>query len=103
MSHLREHKFNLNFQDTENPLCSCSLESESAAIFSALPNFTDLRKCHMNELIKIDLCILTRNEKSLPKLLLYGDSRYGSKSIKSITLASINFIYSSKRFDGQLM
>ena len=37
MSHLREHKFNLNFQDTENPLCSCSLESESTAIFSALP------------------------------------------------------------------
>ena len=57
----------------------------------------------MNELIQIDSCILTRNEKSLTKLLLYGDSRYDSKTIKSITLTSINFIYSSKRFDGQLM
>ena len=28
-SHLREHKFNHNFEDCINPLCSCSLESES--------------------------------------------------------------------------
>ena len=26
LSHHREHKFNHNFQDTINPLCSCSLE-----------------------------------------------------------------------------
>ena len=29
LSHLREHKFNHNFQDTVNPLCFCSLELES--------------------------------------------------------------------------
>ena len=57
----------------------------------------------MNELIKTDSCILTLDEKSLMKLLLYGDNRYDSKTNKSIILASINFIYSSKRFDGQLM
>ena len=28
-SHLREHKFNHNFLDTLNPLCSCGLEIES--------------------------------------------------------------------------
>ena len=38
LSHLREHKFNHNFQDTINPLCSCTLESKSTAhFFSALP------------------------------------------------------------------
>ena len=62
----------------------------------------DLRKCLMNELIKIDLCILTLDDKSFMKLVLYGDGRYDSKANKSIILASINFIYSSKRFDGQL-
>ena len=36
-------------------------------------------------------------------MLLYGDGRYDSKTNKSIILVSINFIYSSKRFDGQLM
>ena len=62
----------------------------------------DLRKCLMNELIKIDSCILTLDDKSFMKLVLYGDGRYDSKTNKSIILASINFIYSSKCFDGQL-
>ena len=57
----------------------------------------------MNELIKIDLYILTLDEKSFTKLFLYGDHRYNNKTNKSIILVSINFIYSSKRFDGQLM
>ena len=33
LSYLREHKFNHNFQDTIDPLCSCSLESESTTHF----------------------------------------------------------------------
>ena len=105
LSHFREHKFNHNFQDTINPLCPCSLELESTThFFLRCQNFTDLlRKCLMNEFIKIDSCILTLDEKSLTKLLLYGDDRYDCKTNKSITLASINFIHSSKRFDGQLM
>ena len=54
----------------------------------------------MNEFNTIDLCILTLDEKSFTKLLLYGDSRYDSKINNSIILASINFIYSVKCFDG---
>ena len=57
----------------------------------------------MNELIKTDSCILTLDEKSFTKLLLYENGRYDSKTNKSIILASINLIYSSKRVDGQLM
>ena len=63
----------------------------------------DFRKCFMTEHIKIDSCILTLDEKSFTKLLLYGDGRYDSKTNKNLILASINFIYSSKRFDEQLM
>ena len=33
LSHLREHKFRHNFQNTINPLCSCSLEIESTSHF----------------------------------------------------------------------
>ena len=56
----------------------------------------------MNELIKTDSCILTVDEKSFMKMLLHGDVRYDKKTSKSM-LASINFIYSRKRVDGQLM
>ena len=57
----------------------------------------------MNQLIKIDSYIITLDEKSFRKLLLYGCGRHDSKTNKSIILASINSIYSSKCFDGQLM
>ena len=56
----------------------------------------------MNKLIKIVSCILILDEKSLTELLLYGDDRYDLKTNKRIVLTSINFIHSSKRFDGQL-
>ena len=71
--------------------------------FSALPKVNGLCKCLMNEFIEIDSCILTLDEQSFTKLFLYGDGRYDNKRMKSMILACINFIYSSKRFDGQFM
>ena len=82
-----------------NPLCSCILELESTThFFLRYQTFRDFRKCLMIELIKIDSCILTLDEKSFTKLLLYGDGICDSK-----ILASINVIFFAKRFDGQLM
>ena len=43
------------------------------------------------------------DEIFLTKLLLHGDSKYKNNVNKKILLASINFILSSKRFEGQLM
>ena len=81
LNHLREHKFNHNFQGTINPLCSCSLELESTThFFLRYQNFTDLRKYLMKKHIKIDSCIITLAEKSFTKLLLHGDGRYDSKT-----------------------
>ena len=58
----------------------------------------------MNEFFKTDdSCILTLDEKSFTKLLVYGDCRDDSKTNKRIILASIKLIYFSKRFDEQLM
>ena len=103
LSHYRENKFNHNFHDTINPLCSCSLESESICHFLLrCQDFTDLFKCLMNEIIKINSCILTLDEKSFTKLLVSGGGRYDStKTNTSIVLASIKLIYLS--FDAQLM
>ena len=100
---LEKHKFNYNFQDTINPLRSCSLESKPTNhFFMRCENFTDLRKCLMNEFIKIDSWILALGEDSFTKLLLYEDGRHDSETNK-IILASINFIYCGKCYDGQLI
>ena len=104
LNHLREHKLRHNFQDTINPLCSCSLEIESISYFF-LPcrNNITPRTNLMNELPKLDSNILNLDEISLTKLLLYGDSKYENNVNKKIILASINFILSAKRLEGQLM
>ena len=104
LSHLRERKFRHNFQDTINPLCSCSLEIESTShFFLRCQNFITPRTNLMNELCKLDSNILNLDEISLTKLLLYGDSKYENKVNKKVLLASINFVHSTMRFEGQLM
>ena len=104
LSHLREHKFSHNFQDTINPLCSCSIEIESNShILLRCQNFITPRTNLMNELRKLDSNILNLDEISLTKLLLYGDSKYENNANKKILLASMNFIPSTKQLEGQLM
>ena len=54
-SHLNEHKFNHNFKECVNPLCSCSLKVESVSHFLLHCHyFTDIRKTLFNELQSID-------------------------------------------------
>ena len=104
LSHLWKHKSNQDFQGTINPLCSCSLEAESTShFFLHYPNSRDLCKCLMREIIKIDSCTLGLDENSIRKLLLHEDGRYDNRTNISIISASITFICSSRRFDGQLM
>ena len=102
LNHPREHKFRHIFHDTINPLCSCSLEIESTShFFLRCQNFITPRTNLMNELRKLDSNILNLDEISLTKMLLYCDSKYENNVNKKI-LASINFILSTKRFEGQL-
>ena len=56
----------------------------------------------MNELRQLGSSILNLDE-TLTKLLLYGDSKFENKVNKKILLAFINFVLSTKRFEGQLM
>ena len=97
LSHLREHKSRHNFQNTINPLCSCSLEIEPTShFFLCCQYFITPRTNLMNEIGKLDSSILNLDEISLPKLLLYGGSKFENKVNKKILLASINFILSTK-------
>ena len=60
-SHLREHKLRHNFEDTLNPLCSCSIETETTLhFFPRCQFFNDIREILMNDFMNID--------RSLPSL-----------------------------------
>ena len=63
-SHLREHKFRHNFDDTVNPLCSYTLETENTKHFFLRYNFSART---MNELNKVSNAINSLNSTDLVK------------------------------------
>ena len=77
LSHLREHKFNHNFQNCINPLCGCGLDIESTShFFLHCPLFDDNRITLLSNLSKIDCNLIETNESSLTETLLFGDSLF---------------------------
>ena len=53
-SYISDHKFRHNFADSLNPLCSCSLETEST-LYLQFQNYTALLKAIVTELKNIDV------------------------------------------------
>ena len=100
-SHLNEHKFNHNFNDTINPLCSCSLDPESTTHYLLhCLLFSTQRKILLDSLHNIDETISNLTEINLVTLLLYGNSKLYSSDINTLILNStILYIKSSERFD----
>ena len=102
-SHLREHKFRHNFQDTINPLCPCNLESETTSHYLLRCTFFT---CHRKELFDslelIDPRLTRFNDEKLVTTLLFGDASYSLENNVSIILASIKFIVATDRFSNSL-
>ena len=104
LSHLREHKFRNNFNDTINPFCPCGTNSiESAEHFLLhCPNFSIYRCSLFDSLRQNEICILPYSSSYLVKILLFGNDKFNIKTNKNILTSVIDFIIQSKRFDGPL-
>ena len=88
-SHLNEHKFRHNLADTLNPLCSCSLETESTAhFFVRCQYYNNIRITLMNELNDIDNSITSRQPNKLLRIILYGDCKFKDDANKGILIAA---------------
>ena len=105
LSHLNEHKFRHSFHDTVNPLCSCSLETESVTHFLLHCHFYfNQRKTLFDSLLDIDESISSLSDSRLVNILLYGNnSLYTPISNTLIINCTICFLKSSGRFDIPLM
>ena len=80
LSHLRENKFNHNFQNCINPLCSCGMDIESTFHFSLhCPLFDDKKITLLSTLNKTDCKLIEANESSLTEMLLFGNSLFDMK------------------------
>ena len=75
-SHLNEHKFKNNFQDTLNPLCTCGCDVENICHFLLhCPNFLSERNTPLNKITNIDSNILNQADATITKTLLFGNSK----------------------------
>ena len=63
LSHLREHKFRHNFQDTLNPICSCGDDIETTIHYLLhCPNYLDERRTLLDNLQSIGENIHDKND-----------------------------------------
>ena len=73
ISQLKEHKFRNNFQDSINPMCSCSNDIETTIHFLLhFANFTTQRKTLFDKITTINANILAENKDSIITTLLFG-------------------------------
>ena len=73
-SHLRQHKFRHNSEDTLNALCSCSIQAQTTLhFFLRYQFFNDIREILMNDLMNINRSLLSLNQDKLISVLLYGN------------------------------
>ena len=104
LSHLNEHRFNHNFQNCINPLCTCSLEVESMSqFFVYCLHYNDIRETLLNELKSIHENILKLSGNKLINLLLHGDSKFDSNKNSRLLNAAIKYIIDSGIFTVPLV
>ena len=92
LSLLREHKFKHSFQDSINPLWSCSLDVESTIhYFLQCPLFTIKRHTLLNTISQIDNKLLHSNESNLTQHLFCNPYR-NTKTNTEILNATVNYV-----------
>ena len=103
LSHLKQHRFNHNFQNFINSLCTCSLEVESTAhFFLHCHHYHNIRAKLLNSLEVIDTNLLKLSEEQLTKVLLYGFSQLDQNQNRNVLNSSIDFTVELKRFESSL-
>ena len=104
LSHLYEHKFKNNFQNTLNPLCNCGCDVENTFHFLLhCLNFLTERNTLLSKITNIGSDILNQADGTITKTLLFGNSKYCNKINLHILNTSIDFTITSKRFDEPLL
>ena len=103
LSHLNKHRFNHNFDNCINPLCTCTLEIESTTHFFLHCHFNkNIRKTLLDELNEININISNYAETALTDLLQYGKSSFDKIQNKKILTVSIKYTLDSERFTGSI-
>ena len=104
ISHLNQHKFNNNFQDFLNPLCSCSFGVESVSrFFLQCHYYSSIPSTLLNELQPIDINLLNQEDDIVVEVLLYGITKFNNIQNFRLLRSSIDYVLKYERFIGSLL
>ena len=103
LSHLRDHKFKHNFQDTLNPICTCveDIETSCHDLLHCLL-YNNERLALLNVIQGIDNSILELTDSYIVQVLLYRRKFLDISSNTNILNATIYFLLETKKFDERL-
>ena len=104
LSHLREHKFRHNFNDTIDPFCLCRtncLETTEHFLLHC-PIYASFRLNLFDNLRNNNILVLPLNKPSIVQIFLYGSENYDHRDNNFILSCTIDFIIQSRRFDDPL-
>ena len=105
LSHLREHKFRHNFNDTIDPFCLCgtnNLETSEHFLLHC-PTYACLRRKLFDNLHNNNILLLPLEKSLIVQILLYCSDNFNPSMNKIIISTVIDFIIQSKRFDDPLI
>ena len=98
LSHLREHNFRHNFQDTLNPICSCEENIETTTHYLLhCSNFLNERMTLLINLQNGEENILHRNYSRVSEILLFDNSSFNDAKNTSILYSTIQYIFDTKK------
>ena len=102
-SHLKELEFKHNFQDSIDPMYSCSSDIETTIhFFLHCANFNIQIQTLFDKKVTIDANILTENKDSIVNTVLFGKPNCENFINKAMLNASIEYILSTERFNNPL-
>ena len=103
MSHLREHKFKYNFQDSINPLCNCGHDNESTTHYLLhCPLFVNERSTFFSTLSSLDCNLLDEYHFHSNTNITFWQYVFQIKKNLKILIPTIDYILSNKRLDEPL-
>ena len=104
-SHLCEHKFRHNFNDTIDPFCLCGTNDleTSEHFLLRCPNYAYLRLKLFDNLRNNHISLLPLQNHLIVQILLFASENYDSTANKIIISSVMEFIIKSRSFEDALI
>ena len=99
LSHLREHKFRLNFQESLDPFCNCGWHVETTThLFLHCSNYPNQKTTLFEKIINTKRSLLNQNDSIIVETLLFGSNGLNDEENAWIIGSTIEYFITTERF-----